>query len=217
MQDPSTLQETRMRAAARQRLCMKGFSQWGAAVGDKAQGFGQIVFFHRRLEVGERLEVGLGLASAPLHEEADDQPARPAHEPQSIGAAHPATVVMERHIQALVGAVSDPPALPVGLEPLKGGEFLGGQIGDEADRFVLASDAVAGQPGRLGGEGKAEVFGGDGAAFQGPALRSALVLFPRASPGGASGPEGEKPVGGTGMSRAMFWRRVGGLFLTVSR
>lgn len=43
---------------------MKGF---------KVSGFGQLIFAQRGLEVGERSRVGLALAGAPLHEEADDQ------------------------------------------------------------------------------------------------------------------------------------------------
>jgi len=116
-----------------------------------------------------------------------------AQDPQSIGVAHSATVVIERHIQALVGAIFNSPALTVGLEPPKWREFLGGQVGDEADRFVLASGALAGQLGRLRGEGKADVFGGDVAAFKGSALLSALVLFHRASPGRRWGQRGKNP------------------------
>ena len=93
-----------------------------------------------------------------------------------------------------MGAVFDSPALTVGFEPLKRGEFFGCQVGDEADRFVLASGALAGQLGRLGSEGKADVFDGVGAAFKGPALLSALVLFPRASSDGRRGQRGKNPL-----------------------
>jgi hypothetical protein len=36
-----------------QRVCMKGFSQFGATAGDKSRGFGEVVFAHGGLEVGE--------------------------------------------------------------------------------------------------------------------------------------------------------------------
>jgi hypothetical protein len=36
-----------------QRVCMKGFSQFGVLAGDEAQGFGQVVFAHVGLKVGE--------------------------------------------------------------------------------------------------------------------------------------------------------------------
>jgi hypothetical protein len=41
------------RRASRQRVCMKGFSQFGVLAGDEAQGFGQVVFAHVGLKVGE--------------------------------------------------------------------------------------------------------------------------------------------------------------------
>jgi hypothetical protein len=107
----------------------EGVLECGPLVDDKAKGFGEIVFAHRGLEVGERFEVGLGLAVAPLHEQADDQPVRHSEDPQPIGASHPATVVIEGHIQALMGAVFDPPTLPVGLQPLARVEFVGAQVG----------------------------------------------------------------------------------------
>ena len=162
-------------------------------VGEKTQSFGQIVFPHGGLDVGEGLEVRFCLATAPLHEEADDQSAHHAQDPQSIGVEHPATVVVERYIQTLVSAVFDPPALTVGLEPAQWREVVGGLVGDETDRFVLASDALAGQESRLGGEGKADIFGGDGAGLNGPTLRSALVLFHRAGSGGRRGQRGKNP------------------------
>jgi hypothetical protein len=39
--------------ASDQRVCMKGFSQFGVLAGDEAQGFGQVVFAHVGLKVGE--------------------------------------------------------------------------------------------------------------------------------------------------------------------
>jgi hypothetical protein len=40
-------------SASAQRVCMKGFSQLGVLAGDEAQGFGQVVFAHVGLKVGE--------------------------------------------------------------------------------------------------------------------------------------------------------------------
>ena len=59
----------------------EGVSKCVAVVGDKVPGFGQIVFTHFGLEVGEGLEVGLCLASAPLPEEANGDSAQHAQDP----------------------------------------------------------------------------------------------------------------------------------------
>ena len=65
-------------------------------MGDESEGLWGIVFTHCRLGIGEGLEVGLALMGAPFHEEADDQPAQHAQDPQSIGAADAATIVGQR-------------------------------------------------------------------------------------------------------------------------
>jgi len=71
------------------------------------------------------LVVGFWLMCSPVHEEADDQAAHHAQDPQSVGVADPAPVVIEGDIQALVGAVFNAPALSVGFKPLGGRELVG--------------------------------------------------------------------------------------------
>ena len=65
-------------------------------MGEEREGLGEIIFTQGRLGIGEGLEVGLALMGAPFHEEADDQPAQHAQDPQSIGAANAATIVGQR-------------------------------------------------------------------------------------------------------------------------
>ena len=93
---------------------MKGFSQFGLLLGDKRDSLGPVVFAHGSLEIGKGLLVGLGLVCAPVHEEADGQAAQHPKDPEAGGVADPATVVIERDIQPLMGAALDAPALPVG-------------------------------------------------------------------------------------------------------
>ena len=60
-----------------------------------------------------------------MPEEADDNSAEHAQDPQSVGAADPAPVVIECDIQALMGAVFNSPTLSVAFEPLRGRELVG--------------------------------------------------------------------------------------------
>jgi len=69
-------------------------------------------------------------------------------------------VVVERDVQSLVKAVSDPPGLAVGLQPLRDVELLRRQAGNEGPHFVFKSGMLADQQGGLGGERKDDVFGG---------------------------------------------------------
>ena len=86
--------------------------------GDQTQGFGEIVFVHRGLEVGEGSEVGLALTVAPFHEQAEDQAAHHPKDSQALDATHPTTLVIERRIQALTVAVFD--LQPCRLAPATG-------------------------------------------------------------------------------------------------
>ena len=74
---------------------MKGFSQFGVSVGDEGHGLGKVVLAQGGLEVGEGLVFGLWLASSPVHEETDYEPAEHAQDPQGIGAANPTAVLIE--------------------------------------------------------------------------------------------------------------------------
>ena len=73
---------------------MKGFSQFGVSVGDEGHCLGKVVLAQGGLEVGKGLVFGLWLAGAPVHEEADDDSAEHAQDPQGIGAANPAAVLI---------------------------------------------------------------------------------------------------------------------------
>src|SRR5512133_3584344 len=74
-------------AIQRQRVCMKDFSEVRALGGDKAHGFGQIVFSHYSLEVRGGFMLGFGLMAEPLHEQAIiGRAAEHAHDPETIGA-----------------------------------------------------------------------------------------------------------------------------------
>ena len=165
----------------------EGGLERGPLVGDETEGLRQIVFAHRGLKIGEVFVVGFALPPAPFREQAQGQAAQHAQNPQAIGTAHAAVVVVERHIQPLMAPVFDPPAFAVGLQPLARREFGGGQIGEQAHRLIRAPGALAGQLGGLCGEGEAEGLGGDRAGFQRAALRRAFVLFHGARPGGRRG------------------------------
>ena len=123
---------------------MKGFSKFWMLSGDKGHSHGQVVFTHRGLEIGKGLVFGLGLFCSPVHEQADDQTSEHSQYPQGVGAADPAAVVIERDVQALMRAVFDSPGFAVGFEPLRRGKLFGGQVGDEPNGFVFASDMLPG-------------------------------------------------------------------------
>lgn len=97
-----------------------------------------------------------------------------------------------------MGAVLNAPSLAVGLEPLDGGQLSRRQIRDEADGLSFAPDVLTSQLGGLGGEGKADIFGGDRAALQGAAFGYALILFGRARPSGGGLQRGKNPWAGRG-------------------
>ena len=110
---------------------MKGSGEFWVAVGHEGKGLGQIVFAQGRLEVGEPKRAGLGLPLPPMRVETDGHTAEHPQDPQAIGAAHPAAVVIERHVQALMGAILDAPGLAVGPEPRLGRQFRRREVGDE--------------------------------------------------------------------------------------
>ena len=176
-----------------QRVCMKGSREFRAAACNKGESLGQIIFAHGRLEIGEPERTGVGLLLPPMRIKTDRQAAEHPQNPQTIGAAHAAAVVIERDIQALVGAILNAPALAVGLEPRLGWEFLWRKVGDETDRFVFAPHVLTGHQSGLGGEGKADILSGNGAAFQGAALAHPLIFLHGARPGGRRGQRGKNP------------------------
>ena len=130
---------------------MKGSGEFWAAVGEKGQGLSQIVLAHGSLEIGEPKGAGFELLPPPMRVEADSDAAEHPQDPQAIGVAYPATVIIERNVQALVRAILDAPSLAIGPEPRLGREFLGREVSDETDGFVLAPDVLTCHQGDLGG------------------------------------------------------------------
>src|SRR5438270_11194305 len=109
--------------------------------------------------------LGLWLLKSPMDEQDDNQAAEHAQNPQGIGAADPAAVVIEGDVQALMSPVFDSPAHAVGFEPELCGKFFGYEVSDEADSFVFASDMLTAQQSNLSGKGEADVLGGCRAAL----------------------------------------------------
>lgn len=65
----------------------EGLSQFGTAVSHKGQRLGEIVLAPGGLEIGEGLVLGFGVTSAPVHEEAGDEAAEQAQDPQAVSVA----------------------------------------------------------------------------------------------------------------------------------
>jgi hypothetical protein len=76
---------------------------------EEGQCAGEIVFAHQALEVCEGLLMGLGLPESPVHEETDCQAPEQTGDQQPIIGSDTAPVVVEHHIQPLVGSILDPP------------------------------------------------------------------------------------------------------------
>ncbi len=74
---------------------MNEFSQFGVSVGDKGHSLSKVVLAQGGLEVREGLVFGFWLTSAPVNEEADDDSAEHAQDPQGIGVANPTAVLIE--------------------------------------------------------------------------------------------------------------------------
>lgn len=175
---------------------MKGSGEFGVLVGDEGQGLGQVVLAYDDWEVGEPKPAEVGLAPAPMHIETDGHVAEHPQNPQAIGVAYPAAVVVERDVQALVRAVLDAPGLAIGLESGRRRQFLRSEVGDEPDDFVLAPAVLTAHQGDLGGEGEADVLGGGGTALQRAALGHPFILLHRACPGRGRRYMGKNPRAG---------------------
>ena len=129
----------------------EGFLQCRSAVGDEGEGFHTVFRAHRGLEVGEREAFGRRLPGPPMDEQTHHHPAQHAQEQQPFGRLRPATVIDERHIKALVAAVFNPPALPVGRQPLPRRKLCRRQIGLQRYRFGRPPAALPREPGPLRG------------------------------------------------------------------
>ena len=68
---------------------------------------------------------GIGLVTAPFHKQADGDATIRAQEQHAPITLHPAAVVVEGDVEALVQPIFYSPAVPVGLEPLGGIELVG--------------------------------------------------------------------------------------------
>ncbi len=102
----------------------EGVLEAGAFASHKADGFGDVVFSHGRMEVGGGFVLGFELAAAPFHAEAVGQTAKHARDPEAIGAADSATIFIERNVEPLMESTFNSPGLPVGLQPFSGAEGL---------------------------------------------------------------------------------------------
>ncbi len=71
-----------------------GVLEFGVFAGNEADGFGEIVLAHGGLEVGGGLVFGFGVLAAPLDEEAVGQAAEHAEDPQAVGVANPAAIIV---------------------------------------------------------------------------------------------------------------------------
>ena len=140
--------------------------------------------------------LGLAMTGTPLGEEADDQAAERSQDPQGIGAADSAAVLIERHIQALMSPVLNSPGHAIGFEPVCRVQSFGWQVSDEADGFVFASDMLPDQQGGLGGERKTDILRRDGTALQGAAFGNAFILLEGACLGERWSQRGKTPWAG---------------------
>jgi len=154
------------------------------------------------LEVGGGFVVWVGELSFPLHEEAVGEAAHEAKEEHTVGMADAAAVVVVGDIQTLVEAAFDAPGLTVELEPACGVEACWFHTGNEADFLWRVALEMATEAGGLGGEGKGDLFGGDGGGAQDADLATPLVALHRAGLGGGwpfrgkNPPQGRGPVSG---------------------
>jgi hypothetical protein len=103
-----------------------------------------------------------------------------------------------------MSSVFDAPSQAVAFEPLRCGQLVRGQIGDQSHGFVFASDMLPSQQGYLGSKGESDVLRSRGATFQGATFRNAFILFERAGPGGSRGQRGKNPSVGRGRFSQCF-------------
>lgn len=115
-------------------------------------------FGHAGLKIGGRDLVGSALTRAPFHEQTNGQPAKHAQDPHAIVALDPAAIVVVGHIQTLVEAAFDAPALAVQVQPLTRGQPFDRGAGEQGYFFVLAAGGLAQQPRPLRGEREANLL-----------------------------------------------------------
>ena len=147
-------------------------------------------------EVGGGFVVGLGLAAAPVPEEAVAEAAEPADDPHRLGQGHAAWIVAVRAVQALVQAAFDAPGGPVALPPLGGVQRCGRQARHPRDGFRGVWAQVAAPPGDLLDAGKVHRLGAAGAGTQDARFRLALIELTFARQRGRGRPRGKNPPAG---------------------
>jgi len=96
----------------------EAISESGVLGGEKAHGGSEVFFAHGGLEISKGFQVTLGLASSPFHEEAYGQATEHTEDPQAVGIAHAAAIIVQGNVQPLVQSIFDGPALPVGGQPI---------------------------------------------------------------------------------------------------
>src|SRR3974377_1690036 len=91
--------------------------------------------------------------------------------------ANPTTIIVVRNVQTLMQAVFDAAETgAIKLQPLLGIEFCRLGTGNEANIFILAARGLAEQPGRLCGQGKANLLRTDRLGADRAAHIAALLL-----------------------------------------
>ena len=154
---------------------------------------------HRRLKVGGGQMLGMSLVATPLHEEAVAHAAEHPHDGHGRRAANAGAVVILRDVQPLMQAIFDAAkAGPVKLQPFLRIEFVRLGAGQQADVFVLTAFGLAQQPGCLGYQRKAQLFGRDRLGDDRAAHQAALFVIQGAELRGRRLPRGENPPWGRG-------------------
>lgn len=84
---------------------------------DGAQGTSAVLFGHHHLEIGRGLVFRFALTASPFHKEAVAQAPEHPQDPNAIGTPNAAAIIVVRHIQPLMRAVFNAPAISIELEP----------------------------------------------------------------------------------------------------
>jgi len=153
------------------RSCLEA---WLAGV-EATDGIAMMFGVHGRKEIGGGFGFGVGLASAPVHEETVGEPAQHAHHPHRFGQAHAALVIQVTDVQPQMQAVLDAPSRPVVRQPLSGVELVGWQAGDQRDRLRFVLTQPSPQQGHLLDAGKIDFFRGGRARTQDPDFQLGFV------------------------------------------
>ena len=136
-----------------------------------------MLFGHHRLKIGGRLLLRFALTGSPFHKEAVAQASEHSHNPNPIGAANPAAILVVRDVQPLMGAGFNAPGRSIELEPPQSRQLPGLHTAHQRHQFVFTACDLAQEQGALLGKRKTDLFGRQRRRAEGPALRPALVDF----------------------------------------